>query len=118
MFNLEEIMGFNTTTLPNRTVLYVPLKLRERLSEHWTRLLKAAGGMTATKAVGAWIDGDGNVVEEEVLTVTLFSGGDWRAEHDFDSVLRQWVQAVLDLGEQAVLVERNGGAYLYEAIAP
>lgn len=75
-------------------------------------LAQAAGGATDTIVQGTWFGGEDEYVVEPVMVRELYYGDDdWKVE----PALYHTAQALLDAGEQSVLIEINGRRVLLSA---
>lgn len=103
------------TSLPNKATIYMPKSRRSVFLPHAKVIRDITGGITAAEARGAWLDAEHIPVEEEVLLIHVAYSADWIVRHDVERAILRGVQALLDAGEKAVMVEFNGGAVIYEA---
>lgn len=103
-----------TTTLANKATIYLPAKHKAVVLPLLKVIRNIAGGLTAVNAEGTWVGKDDIPVEEGPYLVHVHYGADWVQRHETERAIMRLIAALLDAGEEAVLVEFNGGAVLYE----
>jgi hypothetical protein len=80
-------------------------------------LLDAAGGYTAIPAFGAYLMPNGAVANEPVTIVRARAEKfDYAAQTKLDRAFKELANLLIASGEKAVLMERNGEAWLQEGI--
>lgn len=100
-----------TAAIINKLVVYIPETTEEdpQVDAAIKRLIQLAGGATKTQAVGVW---EGR--QERTTVLTVYHGSDWFQDATVRGATSRLVEEMLRAGEEAVLVEYNGGAVLYE----
>jgi hypothetical protein len=105
-------------TLNTRLTITVPeSRFDSNHSERFLRALAAAaGGYTVVEGDGGWTNGNGDVIEEEIVEVTV-RWNDQDKEQDFavKKAVLTYIVHLLNEGEEAVLVSEPVKSHLFYA---
>ena len=108
----------NCIKLKSRVTIYVPSTFNvdesvdnsEWVTKTLTLLANCFGGATSTKALGAWVTKDGNLVKEKVELCFSFAKQK-DLEKNIDAIYDYCLAMRMELRQEAVALEVNGELY-------